>query len=268
MSTESSSTLKNARAALCLNNMGVTMLERGYFREATATFKDSLEIMRALMTPTPPGLVLGSAVESVDEAQERRIEQKLHSGTAHLARTSQSIKTSLRSDIEICPVDEGDASALRFALQCMSSSPSRPATTIVAAFPVRLRCTAFEKSLDLQAATVLYNVGLAHLMAHLTARPTSSAQEKYLTGALKNLSLAHSLFARTIQNDEANNEAFQNLCAMLGSAMVLKNLFRIFHHQKQLCKAQQVLASLAMLEAAVDTSRHSLIQDYTIAPAA
>jgi hypothetical protein len=267
MSTESS-TLKNARAALCLNNMGVTMLERGYFREATATFKDSLEIMRALMTPASPAPLLGSAAETVYEVQERRIQQKLQSGAAHLARTSQTIKTLLRSDIEICPLDEGDVSALRFALQCMSS-PSKPATTTIVAFPVRLRCTAFEKSLDLQAATVLYNVGLAHLMAHLTARPTSSVQERLLTGALKNLSLAHSLFARTIQTEEASSsEAFQTLCAMLVSAMVLKNMFRIFHNQKQLSKAQQVLASLAMLEAAVDTSRHSLIQDYNVAPAA
>jgi hypothetical protein len=173
------------------------------------------------------------------------------------------------------------------ALSCMSSTCKKntatTASVAVVVFPIRLRCAAFDKNFDLQAATVLYNVGLAHLLAatynqhHNNAAFLSTPQHQHqqqqhlskkllASGALRNLSMAHSLFSRNIHNStraasSSNNnnqhvveDAHQRLCAMLVSGLVLKNMFRLFQSQQQLVKAQQVLASLALLEAAMKTS--------------
>jgi hypothetical protein len=280
---EASSSSSTYRAALSLNNAGVSFLERGYHVEAIAAFKDSLAIMRACMNSSSS--TTDNTTNSSAAALEQAIEQKLQACNTKLAcmhkRTSNSVVRGNSSSeggvdamIEISPIDDGDVCAMRAALSCMSSSCNKNAAmgVVVVVFPIRLRCAAFEKSFDLQAATVLYNVGLAYLLAATYNKINTAQHQQHLskkllaTGALRNLSMAHSLFSRNIhtaaaagdhsgeQQQQHHGDAYQRLCAMLVSGLVLKNMFRLFQSQQQRVKAQQVLASLAMLEAALDAS--------------
>lgn len=243
--TKTSSTDLSCRAALSINNMAVSMLELGRVGDAIAAFKDSIAIMRSLM---------------VDNSLEQTVPSKLQACTAKLARAQQQDTSRLGvAAIEVSPIDDGDVTSMKAALSCMSPSS---ASSTMAVFPIRLRCAAFEKNLELQAATVLYNMGIAHLVGTYKKDSSSSKQHQskklMATGAMRNLSLAHSLFRRNIHNTATNvdnnsttDHAFQRLCAMLVSALVLKNMFRVFQFQKQVTKAQQVLAaSLSMVEAA------------------
>lgn len=265
MTNMTASSSKSCRAALALNNSGVSLLERGYYTEAITAFKDSLAIMKALMNNTD------------NISLEQTIEQKLQACNTKLACMQASSLDSIVDIIEISPIDDGDVSAMRAALSCMSAC--NKAMTIV--FPIRLRCAAFEMNLDLQVATVLYNVGLASLAATYASSSAQQLSKKLLTtSALRNLSMAHSLFSRNIHNNKSNHNggegehAYQRLCAMLVSGLVLKNMFRLFQSQKQLGKAQQVLASLSMLENAmdVDASRRcrfaTVQQECLVSPAA
>jgi hypothetical protein len=270
---ESSSNV--CRASLALNNAGVSFLERGYYPEAIVAFKDSLATMRALMSNTG------------NISLEQTIEQKLHACNTKLAcmhnRKNKLSSSSPRGSIDhdilgIIPIDDGDVASMQAALS----------TTPKAVFPIRLRFEAFEKNLELQAATVFYNVGVAHVVVdannnnnHASSSSSALQRSKTLlaTSALRNLSMAHSLYSRNIYHNSANKSriqkdgdeqqgqgesAHQRLCAMLVSGLVLKNMLRLFQSQKQLIKAQQVVASLAMLEAAMDDAASGLLVHHDV----
>ena len=174
------------RAALALNNMAVSTLEHGHVNEALRTFNDSLEVIRLASTNSSP-----CDKKNIRE-MDKRTEQMLRSCTARTSKLRKRQSPRVRPDLEICAIDDDwDVDAMRSALSRMNPTSW---VSVFVATPIRLRCSSLEKSLDFQAATILYNVGLTHLIAYPASKQTESGQrKKFLTRSLKNLSLAYSL---------------------------------------------------------------------------
>jgi hypothetical protein len=290
--------LQIRRASMALNNMGVSLLERGEFTAALKRFRDSLALLKlsadssgASSTTTP----ITASQQQADEAL-RLANTALLNGH-HSERWSKSSSSSCASSscsVVVCPVDDSDVPSMRAALNNAGLSATTTKTTTTVFFPIRLGCTEFETNLDFQAGKVMYNFGLAHLLLYSssssfsscpeTARPPPRYRARLLEGALRNLSLSHCLLTRDIDDNNNNNnngnttsttttnttiDQFQILCQMLVATLVLQNLYQVFQYQNELPKAQQVLSSLSVLRASVDDSiRFVVVQKCTVSPAA
>jgi hypothetical protein len=251
---------------MALNNMGVSLMERGDFTAALKTFKDSLTLMK--LSATPPT----TSQQEQHNSPAVQADEALRLATALLNNLSST--TSCVSSV--CPIDDSDVSSMRAALNSGLSRSNNNNTTSTSptVFPIRLRCTEFETNLDFQAGKVMYNFGLAHLLLYASQHHAASSpvkrprfQARVLQGSLKNLSLSHCLLIRNINKTCDNNDQFQILCQMLVASLVLNNLYQVFQYQNELPKAQQVLSSLSILAATVDDSIR-FVQKCTISPAA
>jgi hypothetical protein len=220
---------------LALNNMAVSMLELGCITEALKTFKDSVCMMKSLMSPKEEDCSHQTACP--DEIMQTAIQRLVK-----CQRKFESTGSNLRVDISA--VDDGDVSAMRSAL--------RYGPSFSMASPIRLRDMATKPDdLDIQAGIILYNMGLAHLLAYPSSSISSRTTSKpspLLAGALKYLSVAHHVLVGVSDN---SNDEYRSISGMLVDSLVLGSLFLVLQYSDQIPKARQVMATLELLKEAV-----------------
>jgi hypothetical protein len=176
---------RDHRAAIALNNMGVSLLERRAYRQGMETLKDAIFVMKCVLRPpsisssqglckTPNSTSYAEA--KVHLASKRMANPQPISSKRSIDVLSQCATFSHRS----CPSDS--------VLQ--GGSSSSPLSS-----PLRIELTDLvsleDRDSDLESSIMLYNFGLAHLcMAKVVKTPI-----KLQKGALTLFNMAYSIFA-------------------------------------------------------------------------
>lgn len=242
------------RAALALNNMGVSLLEQGCFNEGLRPFKDSLSIMKGIL-----GLRFGdcnhhhhsNSTSNAAAHDERNVQLKMQSATILLAECQMGRSQTEPSEAaDVYALDHGDLTLMKDALRYGSSSS--------VAFPVYLRSTAaFDKDVEQQVAVVLYNISVAILLNHAhvimdtTITEELQQESNSLSDAFQYLSIAQTILSQSIE-DTNNHDEDQRLVSMLLTAMVLNMLVQTYKYLNWHQKEQDAMSSLLLLESIVN----------------
>jgi hypothetical protein len=268
-------------AARALNNHGASLLERGHFQDVIKTSKDSIGVIKHTIED-PNHVVLD------DNLTVLTVNETLHSAAIRLAScggggklTTTPPSLPLPSFFDIVTIDENDIAQM---------SASLATTKLSASLCLAVRIRDFEQveqKSEVPYATILYNHGLAHLLAFeqkllfgegtCTISSSNINHKKYYQGqprkhldkAMKSLSLAHSMLA---QYRSQCNDAGCMMQAMLMTALVLRKLIRVLIYMTNKPKeAQEVLMIYSQVEADIRTIQDSMrsmnieVDDPTIA---
>lgn len=265
MSTNSSMNIEPALAsfhetscaALALNNHGASLLERGHFLDAIKTLKESIGVIKHTIVAADPSRSLQnhkSHVVGVHGLTVFSVNETLHSATIRLKSCKELTAPPLPSFFDIVAVDENDIAQISASLHSgLASSLS---------ISVRMRDSRqVEQKSEIPYATILYNHGIAHLLAYEqkllfgegimdggnnnNTRYYQGQPRKHLEKALRSLSLAHSMLD---QYRSQCNDACCMMQAMLLSALVLRKLIRVLIYMTKPKEAQQVLMTFSQLD--------------------
>lgn len=229
MSIEGIKQLEICQVCFALNNMAVTLLEKGFFREASKTFK-----------------VATSALRTLEQAQRRAINleetiqilrKRLKKAASRTARESKKNPC----DIDISSIDDDDREAMEAAQQY------GPTTSIV--FPIRLRelpsSKTVQEDLDSQISVVFYNAGIAQLLNYRKARRIGSDEmgQISLNKARRLLTTADAALSRSIRW-----EGLKSVRIILLASLVLANLSVTYRYQDEAQKVALLDETLFQLE--------------------
>jgi hypothetical protein len=262
------------RASLALNNMGVSLLERGCIREAINAFTDSISFMKRSMINTTDShssnnsdsfLFVDTASYSVD------VDKSLRKTAALLVQAHPINATNGHHHLNVFPLDDQD----ELSNAAFDHGPSSPFS-----FPIRIRGHQQSSSkqqlpqqqLEVPVAIILYNLGLANLLlatspfycCDLAADYGNNENNKYrariLSCALKSLSLSQCILVQQVKScagcgcnitasktGETKDGIYPELLLKQLSALVLSCQFRVFQWTRQTHQADQVLATLTRL---------------------
>lgn len=233
--------LEICHACFGLNNMAVTLIEKGFFREATKTLK-----------------VATSALRTLEQAQLQAIdlEETIHTLRRRLKKAaSRTARESKKKpcDTEISSIDDDDREAMEAAQQY------GPTTSIV--FPIRLRelpsSKTFQEELDSQISVVFYNAGIAQLLNYRKERRNGSDETNQITlnKARRLLTTADAVLSRSIRW-----EGLKSVRIILLASLVLANLSIAYRYQDETQKVALLDGTLFQLE----TKRLALERDSPI----
>lgn len=147
-------------ASISLNNMGISLLEQRAYRQAAATFKDSLLVMR-------------QAIDSAEVLHDTTsIECKIHQAAERLAKP---LEDSPFPCIQLICLDDTFAHSI-----WRDAAVNHPS----AVFPIRLGSSDAQgpdclttRDIDLNAAVILYNFALAYSCLFQASRTRSNAAQ-------------------------------------------------------------------------------------------
>lgn len=249
-----SSSIYEYRAAIHLNNTGVSLLEKRCYRQAMTTFCDAITVMKETV-------LQGERKACVFDPTPMRenIEQKLHRAAQCLSNPNPS-SASMAIDLTINVISD-DESALAVAgsredIACQYSTrlvaKSKSVMHLVRMEPQEQQNV---REHTVEAAICLYNYGQAYrcLSELETSAPYSSSlrarAHQFMRLALKMLSSSQSLERNdqtlcTLNGGDCSsrNSAFNR--AVLLTAMSLKHLLQLASSQEQLNYYEQRLRSI------------------------
>ena len=215
------------RAAIALNNIGVSLLERGAQKNAIDTLKDAIAVMRHVFPDETPTC----ARKDIDGMLER-------------ACKKLSAPEVVCSWFKVQSVSYGEPSTLA---HLKTASRLRP--TGQAFYPVRIEVTdsADEpRDVDLESGILLYNFGLAHiLLSHIVQK----AAGRYRSGAMKVLDLAHAILTNRSKSCE---DPFQQVQLVFVTLLVLSSIVQVLQEEGQFQQAEIALDRLDRVEAVAD----------------
>jgi hypothetical protein len=190
------------QTALALNNIGVSLLERGCYREGLATLQDGIFLMKDLFQPAFNGETNCKQIESTGGSMfvssnnggyEIDSKSKLKRAAARLsdARALQTAFPATCSAVENLQIVTYEDTGLAGILEIMGTSPSTSKF-----FLIRMDVSVegfVANSPDVESAIILYNFGVAHMLAQrLHQRPPHITDNAHHI-----LHLASSLIARS-----------------------------------------------------------------------
>lgn len=235
------------RAAIALNNMAVTMMERRCYRQAFETFKDAVTAMK-LSTPTFTGQQNQSIIfESLKKAHQR---------SSHPVISSNEILLTIvsLSHHDARPLIPQDFSA-------PSSSSCCPMFSLIRIDDVDLledsdKIDSENGSNTLATLVTIYNFGIANLCrAHCLRAKKASASQQLLKGGLKLLTLSCNLLLSQYEdsyNGDGDEEDFFTVSRLLFILTVLlKTLCQTFTATGQGQDAASCRRTLAVLRTSV-----------------
>jgi hypothetical protein len=200
------------RSALAINNSGVSLLEKGHFREAQKTFWEALTFMKQALKPSTAFSTSTNVHETLQSVSNRLVRAQVN---------------PVLTAFEICAFEDGDDLS-----NIQSSLKYGPSSSIF--FPFRIRssqdptfCHVMEKELDRPMAIILYNRALSHFLwgqSDMLSR-SKMVQEKHSHAALSCLSMAQSVLSQHLSSRV--KDSFQEQCSMLVQAFVLNNLVQV-----------------------------------------
>lgn len=257
------------RAALAINNCGVSLLEQGHVRDAQKTFREALVLMKqASCNPT-------------DAAACEGIAETLHVASARLVRAQNSPVHAVV--FEICAMEDGDDDQLSRITASLQYGPS-----LSIFFPIRIRSTTavqddnIQQNLEMKRhmAVLLYNQGLSHLLwGQCAVMSQTTLQQKHYSTALSCLHVAQAVLSqhclaalghyRKAQQQQQDADPFQKQCALIVQALVVTSLVQVIQVQNRLglcplkgsrecCRAPTCSMSQISLEEWIQVQRNVL----------
>jgi hypothetical protein len=172
--------IQDHRAAIALNNMGVSLLERRAYRQGMETLKDAIFVMKRVLRPASISHGFGKTPNSTSYAQG-----KVHRASKRMA-TAQAVPSAVSIDVI--------SHCATFSHRSRSTSILQGGSSYPLSSPIRIEANDLvsreDRDSDLESSIMLYNFGLAHLcMAKLVKTPI-----KLQEGALKLFKMAYSVF--------------------------------------------------------------------------
>jgi hypothetical protein len=226
--------LEAFQACFALNNMGVTMLEKGHFQASRRMLKDAASTLKVL-----------ARAREITTAEWARlspaIAAKVHKAEAHVAKTSA---IALPVGMEVSPFELGDIHALHAAQQYGS--------TASLVFPVLLRDSPTQESvacggMNTHVATMVYNYAISQLLSIRFPERTCQSQQADGTALPK--------IARLLS--VAENYLFQSVCQdgpdfslslIYLRSLILANLSWVLRLQNLVDKSNEVDVALRELQ--------------------
>jgi hypothetical protein len=209
------SLIRDQRAAIALNNMGVSLLERRAYRQGMETLKDAIFVMKRVFRPQSRNSTLGATSDSTCST-----DIKIHRAVQRMANP-QPVPSAMIIDVLSHGVASSHSSPLGSILRESYSS----SFTI----PIRIEATDIESpediDPDLESAIMLYNFGLAHIcMAKLAKSPM-----KLREGALKLFNMAYSIISNKNSLSGLSESEMRRLSEtrLLLALAVLNNVVRV-----------------------------------------
>jgi hypothetical protein len=230
MSAVTEPQVRAREAAIALNNVGVSFLERRRYHLAMDTFKDSLDIMRASFVATEEqqeqsiAKVTTAALTSSGEwnasPAEFEVDEPLHKASKSLARSSSALYFAEQDDAHLNAVsdDISPEAILVIAHQVGGHHQYNPY-----AIRIHTNIDMFVSDFDVETALILFNYGVANqLYSQECCCPVQSSNA--LHGASKLFHLAHIILS---QISLENLEEVDVWKFLLTSLLVLENLIQI-----------------------------------------
>jgi hypothetical protein len=177
--------IRDHRAAIALNNMGVSLLERRAYREGMKTLKDAIFIMKRVLRPLP----ISSQEFSKTPNSTTDADAKVERASKRMANLHPILSAVSIDVVSRCATFSHRSVLSGSVLHGSSSSPPR--------YPLRIEATDFvplgeeDRNSDLESSIMLYNFGLAHLCMAKLAKTPIKLQE----GALTLFNMAYSVLA-------------------------------------------------------------------------
>jgi hypothetical protein len=235
------SLIRDQRAAIALNNMGVSLLEQRAYRQGMETLKDAIFVMKRVFRPQSRNSSLGASSDSMSS-----IDLKIHRAVQRMANP-QPVPFAMITDVISHSVASSHSSPLGSILREQSSFSS---FTI----PIRIEAADIDcpedRDPDLESAIMLYNFGLAHLcMAKLVKSPM-----KLREGALKLFNMAYSIISNKNALSglsESEMRRFSETRLLLAVA-VLNNVVRVLTEMGKHTEANNSYQRLVRLGTAIN----------------
>jgi hypothetical protein len=231
--------LAEHRQAIALSNMGVSLLEKGLYREALETIKDSVVAIKGLY------------------GSQRCRSQNEHDVPVPLAdevkrayrRLAQGKREIVSISIEVIADDDGFCSIKNLKKNLTHSS------NFSICYPIRIDSFNSDMHcLDFHSGIVLHNFSTAHLcLSRLPALSPKRAQ-KLRDGAYKVGCLANKTLAKLILDDnEATfcGQVLQETSLFIATLATLKTLVSVLHESGCLREAKAFFQRMLDLQGAV-----------------
>jgi hypothetical protein len=244
--------------AVALNNIGVTLLERGAFKQSMRTLQDAVFMMKSHLRSSATG---GAGVRATPTpVNAGKVQTKLNEAMKRLA-SAQPVSLALK------------VNTISFAGSLPSSCifPFED-QTLPFALAVEIHTVNFDGikdlDLDLVSGIMLLNFGVAHLCASKVTK----SPEKLREGALKLMNMAYSIIS--FQNDLSQIEQSDthkiSESRFLLAIIILNHIGGILEEVGYHSEAQESKKKLARLGRLICTAADPdfLFKSQSIAPAA
>jgi hypothetical protein len=213
------SLIRDHRAAIALNNMGVSLLERRAYRQGMETLKDAIFVMKRVL-------------RSSSRAQGTTSDSTTNDTEAKVCRAAKRMANPRAVPSALCigAVSHGGTSSRNL----LQGSVLREASSSPFTFPIRIEAADLDypddRDPDLEAAIMLYNFGLAQLCMAKLAKSPIKLQE----GALKHAKLAYryAILSRLTESEIRSISKTRLLLAVLAVDNVVKVLTMMGKHSE------------------------------------
>ena len=213
------------RAALALNNMAATLIQRGCYGVAMTTLCDSLTMMQLAFVPDSKPRC-GKSQHNIFQAASSRYALAL------------KVRSIFLGHLEADPIDDDDVDRLRGAVRY------GPSSTI--AFPIKIGAPSCDESepheITKQFGIILYNHGLAAFLLSLESPKEKTS--RHLKRSLKSLKMAKTSYD-SLENGE-------DLSGILLTALTLNVMSLIFQSQDLVLKVEETQRAVSLLCSSID----------------
>jgi tetratricopeptide (TPR) repeat protein len=234
------SLIRDHRAAIALNNMGVSLLEQRAYRQGMETLKDAIFVMKLVFRPQSRNSGLGAASDSTSST-----DMKIHRAVQRMANP-KPVPSAVIIDVVSHGVASSHCSPLGSILHESSSSSCTVAIRIEA---TDLDCPE-DRDPDLESAMMLYNFGLAHLCMAKLAKSPMKLQE----GALKLFNMAYSIISNKngLSRLSEGEMRLKSETRLLLAVTVLSNVVRVLTEMGKHAEANNSYQRLIRLGTAIN----------------
>jgi hypothetical protein len=214
------------RAAVVLNNFGISLLEKNCYKQAMETLRDALSLVREQAA---------SKSATSCSAAERKME---------LARQRlANPQPCKRRPMVLLEVLTNSLSSESLS-KVLGEGP--PCSTC---FPVRIDQLEEISSSDFKCALILQNIGIAYLCMSKTSNKRS-ATIRYNHSAVRLFRVSHFLLIKNLQQCQGSSRA-QLPELLYGTAIVLNGLIRTLQESSRAPEAKNLHSQLARLRTAI-----------------
>jgi hypothetical protein len=213
------SLIRDHRASIALNNMGVSLLERRAYRQGVETLKDAIFVMMRVLRPS------SRSQGTTSDSTTNDTEAKVHRAAKRLA-SPHAVPSALCIDA----VSHGGKSSRHSSQDYVLSEASSSSPFTI---PIRIEVDDLdypeERDPVLESAIMLYNFGLAHLCMAKPAKSPIKLQE----AALKHVKLAYAAVLSRLRVCEMHSiSKARLLLAVLALENVVKVLIEMGKHSE------------------------------------
>jgi len=192
------------RGAIALNNVGVTLLERGCYKQAMDTLQDAIHVMKEVFRPNAPAPLFQQ-----QQQQKVDVNSPLQNAHRRLADPQQtpfpSAAAAQALHLEAINFDMGLTPVLNYLHETPSTTSFLPVRIdLPVDFSSPAACTFSPASSmnnnrrdpDLESSIILYNFGVANLLISKVAATSPSSCDKLRSNALSILQLASGVLSK------------------------------------------------------------------------